>query len=110
MGHCPFCTPDPGPSPGASQRPMSWWRRMGRTIQWLFPAALLVLIPKCPMCVAGYIALGTGIGVSFTTAQWIRWLLVGFCMTALAYLTVRKTLGMWKGRGGRSMMAGIKPE
>ena len=42
-------------------------RVVGRGLGWLSPlapGALIVLMPKCPACVAGYVALATGLGVS----------------------------------------------
>ncbi|RYD66880.1 MAG: hypothetical protein EOP83_03995 [Verrucomicrobiaceae bacterium] len=39
---------------------------------WLLPGGLLVLMPKCPMCLAGYVAIFTGAGLSVTVAQGLR--------------------------------------
>jgi membrane protein implicated in regulation of membrane protease activity len=58
-------------------------------MQWLFPAALLVLIPKCPMCVVAYVALFTGMGISVSTARWIQIVMLAFCLASLAFLAVR---------------------
>ena len=38
----------------------------------LIPALLLLLLPKCPLCLAAYIASLTGIAVSFSTAGHLR--------------------------------------
>jgi hypothetical protein len=35
---------------------------------WLIPAVLLPLLPKCPACLATYIAIAAGFGVSLTAA------------------------------------------
>jgi hypothetical protein len=56
---------------------------------WLVPAALLALMPKCPLCIAAYIALGSGIGVSVATAAYVRILLIGVSLAALAYLAYK---------------------
>ena len=95
MSNCPFCNLDPEPNnaepnSGDAKRPTGLLRRTWRGMQWLFPAALLVLMPKCPMCVAAYIALFTGIGVSVSTARWIQILMLVFCLASLAYLAVRR--------------------
>jgi hypothetical protein len=67
----------------------SWLRRIGAFIQWSIPITTLALIPKCPGCVAGYVLLFTGIGVSFTTATALRWSLIAFSIAVLAYLVFR---------------------
>ena len=50
------------------------------------------LIPKCPVCLAAYIALGTGIGISFAVAAWIRWILISICVASFLYLIGRRYL------------------
>jgi hypothetical protein len=90
MGNCPLCNLDPAPNPGDGKRPNGFLRRAGRKIQWVFPAALLALVPKCPLCVAAYFALFTGIGISVSTARWIQIIMLVFCVTSLGYLIVRK--------------------
>jgi hypothetical protein len=103
MSNCPLCNLDPapnsawpkppGPKLGGGKRPTGLLRRIlrriGRSIQWLFPATLLVVMPKCPLCVAAYVALFTGVGVTVSTARWIQILMLAFCLTSLAYLVVR---------------------
>jgi len=101
MSNCPLCNLDPPPNsgelnPGSGKRPAGLFRRAGRKIQWLFPAALLVLIPKCPLCVVAYVALFTGIGISVSTARGIQILMLLFCLSSLAYLAVRKG-AKWRG-------------
>ena len=46
-------------------------------------------MPKCPLCVAAYVALFTGVGVSVSTARWIQILMLAFCLISLAYLAVK---------------------
>lgn len=46
-----------------------FFRRAIRFIKPVLPAFLLALVPKCPFCLAAYIALGTGIGLSVTSAK-----------------------------------------
>ena len=99
MSNCPFCNLDSAPNPSDSKRPTGLLRRAWRSIQWLFPATLLVLMPKCPLCVMAYLALFTGIGVTVSTARWIQILMLVFCLTSLAYLAVRYWRGRSKARG-----------
>ena len=56
---------------------------------WLVPGSLLVLMPKCPVCLAGYIALFTGVGLSVPAASWLRLMLIAACSLLLALLAVR---------------------
>jgi hypothetical protein len=50
---------------------------------WLIPTAILAFLPKCPVCVAAYIAIITGVGVSVEVADYLRTSLVILCLAAL---------------------------
>jgi hypothetical protein len=65
----------------------------------LAPALILSFIPKCPGCIAAYIALTTGVGVSFTTAAFIRDALLAICITSLVYWAAR-TLSAFRWSAG----------
>ena len=64
-------------------------RRLRYFMSWLLPGTLLVLVPKCPLCIVAYVALGTGIGLSVPMAAGIRIFLIIACVGSLAYLSVR---------------------
>ncbi len=73
-----------------------WARKGVALVEWVLPVAALALVPKCPLCVAGYIALFTGVGVSFSTAATVRWAIVVMSVGALAFLLMRVA---WRARG-----------
>lgn len=53
------------------------------------PAAVLVLLPKCPACIVAWLAVGTGIGVTMSTAAYLRTLLLVVCAACLVYMAAR---------------------
>ncbi len=91
------------PAGGRGRRPvLRWGRRSGEIAGWIVPSVTLALLPKCPACVAAYVALATGIGISLPTATCLRVLLVVVCVSALGFLAVRK---MWEIRQRRRRSA-----
>ena len=70
-------------------------RRMGGTAGWLVPAAILAVLPKCPMCLVVYFAMLTGLGLSVAAATRIRVLLIWMCAASLACLAA-KQFRLWR--------------
>jgi Ca2+/Na+ antiporter len=58
-------------------------RRIRSTAGWLVPAAILALLPKCPLCFVAYFAMLTGFGLSVAVAAHIRMLLAVTCIVCL---------------------------
>ena len=67
-------------------------RRISRTAGWLVPAAILAMLPKCPMCFVIYFATLTGVGLSVATAAHVRMLLVVMCAASFILLAAKHIL------------------
>ena len=65
-------------------------RRVREIFAWVLPSALLVLVPKCPACLAAYVALWTGLGLSLSTATYLRSFLLFLCVASLLFLIVER--------------------
>jgi hypothetical protein len=76
---------------------------MSSFFKWLAPGITLVLIPKCPLCFAAYIAIGTGIGMSLPVAAYLRIALIVLCVLSLCYLVGKAffSLNLGDGKTGR---------
>jgi len=64
-------------------------RRVIGVTQWAVPGTILALMPKCPMCLAAYIALWSGIGLSIPVASGLRAVLIAVSAVFLALLVIR---------------------
>jgi len=60
--------------------------RSGEIAGWIIPGTILALLPKCPMCVAAYVALWTGIGLSVSAATHLRTCLMFVCIGLILFL------------------------
>jgi hypothetical protein len=71
-------------------RRASPWRRRVEIVGWIVPGATLVLLPKCPACVVMYVALFSGVTISFSSASTLRTSLLILCLTALLCLALKR--------------------
>jgi len=68
----------------------TWAPRVREIFAWVLPGAILVLAPKCPACLAAHVALWTGLGLSLSTATYLRWALLFLCVASLLFLIVKQ--------------------
>ena len=80
------CTATRRPGGG---RATSWWRGGRECAGWVVSGGTLVLLPKCPACVAAYVALATGAGISLHAASYLRTTVVVLCVALLTCLAAR---------------------
>ena len=69
-----------------TRRPMAG--RCFNAAGWVVPGAVLALMPKCPACVAAYVALVTGVGISASAAAYLRSGAILLCVASLVFVGV----------------------
>ena len=58
-------------------------RRLSGAAASILPGAALLFLPKCPLCLAAWLTVVTGIGISAAAAAWVRGLIVVFSVAAV---------------------------
>lgn len=84
---CPNC-------PGTSKR------RVTQVVGFLLSSVTLILVPKCPVCMAAYVALITGVSVSVAVASHLRLGLLMVCLSVLAGLVMHGLCRLYRRRAG----------
>jgi len=59
-------------------------RRLSKAAASILPGAALLLLPKCPLCLAAWLTVVTGIGFSAAAAAWMRGMLAVFWVAGVA--------------------------
>jgi hypothetical protein len=77
---------------GGVQRRSGRLRRLREVAGVVLPGTLLALMPKCPMCLAAYVALGTGVTLSYSSAHLLLRGLTALCICTLAFCLVRRMM------------------
>ncbi len=73
----------------ASRRSSAWLPTFRQLAAWALPSVILMLVPKCPACLAAHVLLWTGLGLSLSTATHLRSILLFLCIAALLYLIAK---------------------
>jgi|tagenome__1003787_1003787.scaffolds.fasta_scaffold20174585_2 hypothetical protein len=64
--------------------------RVSKITGALVPGAALLLLPKCPLCLAAWLTVATGLTCSATQASWLRVAIMLLWTTALAHVAWRR--------------------
>ena len=75
-----------------ARRQRTWRRRVREVAGWIVPGALLALMPKCPMCLVAYVALCSGLTLSYSSAHILMRTLTALCIGTLALCVVRRVV------------------
>jgi len=67
-------------------------KKVINAVRFILSGTLLVVMPKCPLCLAAYISLSTGTGISVASATWLRILLAIACVASLMYVVAGRLL------------------
>ena len=71
-------------------RQLVWWMSgRGKIAGCIVPTAVLAILPKCPACVAMYVALATGLGISLPAASHLRMSVVVLCVVCLLLVSAK---------------------
>jgi len=75
---------------GAPDRVRRWLSRVAASI---LSGAVLVLLPKCPLCLAAWLTVATGVSFSATGAAWVRGSIALLWIAAVVVMILRREFG-----------------
>lgn len=55
-------------------------RAVKNSARWIIPGVVLALLPKCPLCLAAWLSLALGIGISSSAASVLHATLLSLCL------------------------------
>jgi hypothetical protein len=71
-------------------------RPIATIVGWILPATVLALMPKCPVCVAAYVAALTGMGISLSAAAYVRTSLIAMALATFAVMSLSLLVASWR--------------
>jgi hypothetical protein len=74
-----------GPAPATQLARRGWDLAAGA-----LSLGVWAFMPKCPMCVAAYVAVWTGLGLSLAAATYLRWSLLIASAAVLVYIVLKR--------------------
>lgn len=77
----------------AGRAPHHLARRVSEATASILPAAFLILLPKCPLCLAAWLTVATGVSFSVAGAAWLRWSIVLLWVGSLGVAIWRRRFG-----------------
>lgn len=72
----------------------AWTSIVAKVVAWIVPGLTLAALPKCPLCLAAYVAVLTGCGISLAAARCAWWFVAASCVAVLLFLAIRTTWGL----------------
>ena len=83
--------------------------KAARATGFLLSSIMLILMPKCPVCLAAHVALFTGIGLSTATAGYVRmgFIIASACVIASFVLVALSKI--WRTRSPDQRMWSESP-
>ena len=70
----------------------SFGQKASKLMPSVVPAVVLLLVPKCPMCLAACLTVATGLSFSATGAAWLRAGIALLWAAAVAHLVWKRVL------------------
>ena len=66
-------------------------RRCANVLGWIIPGVIMAMLPKCPMCLAAYIAIWSGVGISLSAATHLRMSLLVLSVGLALFMAAKNT-------------------
>lgn len=76
--------------------PRGRWRKTVSTLSAVLSSTALILMPKCPLCLAGYVTLVTGVSLSAVAARHLYVGLIVACGGLMVFALIRLMHGWWR--------------